>query len=164
MAYGPDVTDDDPSMGQGGPPPDPSMGGGGAPPSPPGGGAAGPGMMAYARSRMGPQPSAPGPGNQADAMNKIIQAINLLKVAGLGLSPGDKIHADVFKTIQTLSRHIGGAGSMGPAAGIQKTMIGDQMRDTVKNMLLSRILASKGQQVPGAPPDAPMPSTPQPGT
>jgi hypothetical protein len=97
-------------------------------------------------------------------MNKIIQAINLLKVAGLGLSPGDKLHADVFKTIQTLSRHIGGAAGMGPAAGIQKTMIGDQLRDTVKNMLLSRIMGQKGQQKPGAPPDAPMPSTPLPGS
>jgi hypothetical protein len=124
----------------------------------------GPGMMAYARSRMGPQVSAPGPGNQADAINKIIQAINLLKVAGLGLQPGDKLHGDVFKTIGTLSRHIGGAAGIGPAAGIQKTMLGDQMRDTVKNMLLSRIMGQKGTQKPGVPPDAPMPSTPLPGS
>lgn len=121
-------------------------------------------MMAYARSRMGPQVSAPGPGNQADAMNKIIQAINLLKIAGQGLPPGDKVHNDVYKAIQSLSRHMGGGAGLGPAAGIQKTMIGDQLRDTVKNMLLSRIMGAKGQQVPGAPPDAPMPSTPQPGT
>ena len=121
-------------------------------------------MMAYARSRMGPQVSAPGPGNQADAMNKIIQAINLLKVAGLGLQPGDKLHTDVFNTINRLSRHLGGAASLGPAAGIQKTMLGDQMRDTVKNMLLSRIMGQKGQQPPAAPADAPMPSTPLPGS
>ena len=121
-------------------------------------------MMAYARSRMGPQISAPGPGNQADSMNKIIQAVNLLKMAGLGLPPGDKMHNDVYKTIQTLSKHLGGAAGLGPAAGIQKTMIGDQLRDTVKNMLLSRIMGAKGQQVPGAPADAPMPSTPLPGT
>lgn len=124
----------------------------------------GPGLIAHARSRMGPQISAPGPGNQADAMNKIIQAINLLKVAGQGLQPGDKMHNDVYKAVQTLSRHVGGAAGLGPAAGIQKTMIGDQLRDTIKNQLLARIMGSKGQQVPGAPADAPMPSTPLPGT
>lgn len=161
-----DVTDDDPSMGQGGPPPaDPSGGAGGPPgggaPSPPGG--PGPGLISAARSRMGPQVSAPGPGNQADAMNKVIQAINLLKLAGLGLQPGDKLHTDVYNTINRLSRHLGGVAGMAPAAGMQKTMLGDQMRDTVKNMLLSRILGGQGggQGGPGGPP---MPSTPLPGT
>lgn len=121
-------------------------------------------MMAFARSRMGPQVSAPGPGNQADSMNKIIQAINLLKMAGLGLPPGDKVHSDVYKAITSLSRHLGGAAGIGPAAGIQKTMLGDQMKETVKNMLLSRIIGAKGQSQPGAPAEAPMPSTPLPGT
>lgn len=161
-----DPTDDDPSMGQGGPPPDPMGGGGAATPGDPGQSpqGPGPGMIAMARNRMGPQVSAPGPGNQADSMNKIIQAINLLKMAGLGLQPGDKLHTDVFQTINRLSRHLGGVSGMAPTAGVQKTMLGDQMRDTVKNMLLSRVLG--GQGGPGGGPQAqpPMPSTPLPGT
>jgi hypothetical protein len=171
-----DPTDDDPSMGQGGPSPDPTGGamgggppGGGAPPQAPQG--PGPGLIAMARNRMGPQVSAPGPGNQADSMTKIIQAINLLKMAGLGLQPGDKLHTDVYNTINRLSRHLGGVAGMAPAAGVQKTMLGDQMKDTVKNMLLARILG--GQQGPGGAggggpgqggASPPMPSTPLPGT
>jgi hypothetical protein len=126
-------------------------------------------MAAFARSRMGPQVSAPGPGNQADSMNMIIQAINILKQAGMGLMPGDKLHSDVYKTIQNLSKHLGGAGGIGPAVGIQKTMLGDQMRRTVQNQLLSRVQGAMGQGGPGggagggAPPP-PMPSTPLPGS
>ena len=157
MANGMDPTEDDPAMGQGGPPPpDPS----GAPP--PQAQGPGPGLIAQARNRMGPQMSAPGPGNQANSMAQIIQAINLLKMAGLGLQPGDKLHSDVYNTIQRLSKHLGGLAGMAPAAGVQKTMLGDQMRDTVKQMLLSRVLGA--QQQKGAPGQPPMPSTPLPGT
>jgi hypothetical protein len=168
-----DPTEDDPTMGQGGPPPDPTGGAmGGGPPAPPQAPQGpGPGLISAARSRMGPQVSAPGPGNQADSMAKVIQAINLLKMAGLGLQPGDKLHTDVYQTINRLSRHLGGVAGMAPAAGVQKTMLGDQMKDTVKNMLLARIMG--GQQGPGGaggggpgPQGAapPMPSTPLPGT
>jgi hypothetical protein len=124
-----------------------------------------------ARNRMGPQVSAPGPGNQADSMAKIIQAINLLKMAGLGLQPGDKLHSDVYNTIQRLSKHLGGVAGMAPAAGVQKTMLGDQLKDTVKNMLLARIMGGQqgaggaGGGGPGQGGGAPpMPSTPLPGT
>lgn len=113
---------------------------------------------------MGPQVSAPGPGNQADSMAKIIQAINLLKMAGLGLQPGDKLHSDVYNTIQRLSKHLGGVAGMAPAAGVQKTMLGDQMKDTVKNMLLARIMGQQGQSGPPPGGGPPMPSTPLPGT
>ena len=167
-----DPTEDDPTMQggpPGGPPPDPTGGaGGGAPPPPQG---PGPGLISMARNRMGPQVSAPGPGNQADSMAKVIQAINLLKMAGLGLQPGDKLHTDVYQTINRLSRHLGGVAGMAPAAGVQKTMLGIQMKDTIKNMLLSRILG--GQQGPGGAggggpgqggASPPMPSTPLPGT
>lgn len=112
---------------------------------------------------MGPQVSAPGPGNQADSMNLVIQAIQILKQAGMGLPPGNKLHADVYKTISTLSRHLGGAAGIGPAVGIQKTMLGDQLKRTVQNALLSRILPQGGQGQGGGPPQAPMPSTPLPG-
>ena len=168
MANG-DVTDDDPELGQAGPTP------GGAPPPPTGGQPPGDSapiqgggdLAAFARSKMGAQVSAPGPGNQADSMNLIIQAIQTLKQAGLGLQPGSKLHSDVFRTISQLSRHLGGAGGMGPAVGIQKTMIGDQLKRTIQNALLQKIMGSGGGQ-PGQPGGgqggAPMPSTPLPGS
>jgi hypothetical protein len=166
-----DVTDDDPEMGQapGGQPPGPPTGG---PPGQPGGDSApmqGGDLAAFARSKMGAQVSAPGPGNQADSMNMIIQAIQMLKQAGLGLQPGSKIHSDVFRTISQLSRHLGGAAAMGPAVGIQKTMIGDQLKRTIQNALLQKILGGQGtggqpgQAGGGGAGGAPMPSTPMPG-
>jgi hypothetical protein len=172
MANG-DVTDDDPEMGQapdaapgpptGGPPGQPP--GDSAPPAPGGGD-----LAAFARSKMGAQVSAPGPGNQADSMNMIIQAIQMLKQAGLGLQPGSKLHSDVFRTISQLSKHMGGAAGMGPAVGIQKTMIGDQLKRTIQNALLQKILGGKGQGGQpgqaggGGAGGAPMPSTPLPGS
>ena len=171
-----DVTDDDPEMGQGGPPggapPGGPPGAGGPPGQPPGDSAPmqGGDLAAFARSKMGAQPSAPGPGNQADSMNLIIQAIQTLKQAGLGLQPGSKLHSDVFRTISQLSRHLGGAGGMGPAVGIQKTMIGDQLKRTIQSALLQKILGGKGQGGQpgqaggGGAGGAPMPSTPLPGS
>lgn len=161
-----DVTQDDPELGQapGGAPPGPPTGGGGPPSD--GGQPQGGDLAAFARSKMGAQVSAPGPGNQADSMNLIIQAIQTLKQAGLGLQPGSKLHSDVFRTISQLSRHLGGAGGMGPAVGIQKTMIGDQLKRTIQNALLQRIMGGGqgGQGQGGGPPQAPMPSTPLPGS
>ena len=169
-----EVTDDDPEMGQ-----DPTAPSGAGPPpggGPPGdsapmqGGGPGGDLAAFARSKMGAQVSAPGPGNQADSMNLIIQAIQTLKQAGLGLQPGSKLHSDVFRTISQLSRHLGGAGGMGPAVGIQKTMIGDQLKRTIQNALLQKILGGKGQGGQpgqaggGGAGGAPMPSTPLPGS
>jgi hypothetical protein len=168
-----EVTDDDPEMGQTpGAPPGAPPGAGGPPGQPPGDSAPmqGGDLAAFARSKMGAQTSAPGPGNQADSMNLIIQAIQTLKQAGLGLQPGSKLHSDVFRTISQLSRHLGGAGGMGPAVGIQKTMIGDQLKRTIQNALLQKILGSKGQGGQpgqaggGGAGGAPMPSTPLPGS
>lgn len=167
MANGSTITEDDPDLGQGdsggGPPGDPS----GAPQAGPPG-APGPGGMlaAMARNRQGPQISAPGPGNQADAMNKLNTAIHMIQEAALGLLPGSPLHRDALRAASSLSRHLGGAGGMAPAAGIQKTQLGDMFRDTVKSMLLQKIMGQRGQG--GAPGGAaqppPMPSTPLPGS
>ena len=85
----------------------------------------------------------------------------------MGLPPGNKVHADVYKVISQLSRHLGGAAGLGPAVGVQKTMLGDQLRRTIQNALLSRILpqggGQGGQPGQGGPPQPPMPSTPLPG-
>jgi hypothetical protein len=163
-----DITEDDPSMGQG----DPSGGapaaggppsGGGAPASPPQPG----GMLAaMARGQQGPQVSAPGPGNQADSMSLLQQAIGLIQQAALGLPPGSPLHRDALQSASRLSRHLGSGAGMGPAAGVQKTMLSDQLKRTVQNMMLQRILSMKGMGKPGqnAGQQAPMPSTPLPGS
>jgi len=123
-----------------------------------------------ARNQMGPQVSAPGPGNMADAMTKIQQAIGTLQSALPGLPIGQKLHTDVNRAIGQLSRHLGGQAGMGPAAGVQKTNLMDQLRETMRNMMLHRILSQQGQAKPGEGQGAPagpappgMPSTPLPG-
>lgn len=142
----------------------------GPPPTPGGGAPSGPGgMAAFARSRMGPQISTPGPGNQADSSMLLQQAVQLIQQAALGLEPGSQLHRDALRAATQLSRHLGGAGGMGAAVGVQKTMLGDQMKRTVQNQLLQRLFGQgkpPGGGQPGQPPGgggAPMPSTPLPG-
>jgi hypothetical protein len=123
---------------------------------------------------MGPQVSAPGPGNMADSGMLLQQAIQLIQQAALGLQPGSPLHRDALRAASQLSRHLGGGAGMGPAVGVQKTMIGDQLRRTVQNQLLQRLFGQQkqggggqgGGQQPqmGGAPQAPMPSTPLPGS
>ena len=142
---------------------------GGPPPGgpPPGGGASGPGgppsggggvLAALMRQRQGPQQSAPGPGAQADALNKLSAAIELIQAALPGLGAGTPPHKDALKAVTALSRHLA-QGS--PTAGVQKTMFSDMLQGTVRNALLQKLQAG-GQNQPGQQP--PMPSQPQPGT
>jgi hypothetical protein len=112
---------------------------------------------------MGPQISAPGPGNQADSMVTLQQAIQLIQQAALGLPPGSPLHRDALRAASQLSRHLGGQSGMAPGAGVLKTSLGDQLRHTVRNMMLQRVLGMK-QQGPGQGPNPPMPSTPLPGS
>jgi hypothetical protein len=107
----------------------------------------------------------------ADSGMLLQQAIQLIQQAALGLQPGSPLHRDALKAATQLSRHLGGATSMGPAMGVQKTMLGDQMKRTVQNMLLQRLFGQQGQGGGGRPGQnpnmgggAPMPSTPLPGS
>src|SRR5580698_2463580 len=145
-----DVTDDDPSMGQGGPPPP----GGGAPPDAGAPGPGGPpqpgGVLAFlAKNRAGPQVSAPGPGNQADSMNLLNQAVQMIQHAALGLPPGSPLHRDALQSATRLSRHLGGTGATGAGAGLQKTAWQDQLRATIRNMMLSRMGGGGGGSAGG---------------
>jgi len=168
MAQG-DVTDDDPSLGQvpSGPP------GGGPGGSPPGGPPQPGGFLAsMARSMTGPQVSAPGAGNQADATLKIQQAIGLLTTALQSLPPGSRLHGDVNKSIGNLSRHLGATSGPGAGVGAQITSMRDQIREAARAAVLHRIMSMNKQQPgqdqqpagPGLPGAPPMPSTPLPGS
>ena len=96
-------------------------------------------------------------------MTTLQQAILLIQQAAIGLPPGSPLHRDALKAASQLSRHLGGQSGMAPGAGVLKTSLGDQMRHTVRNMLLQRILGQKGQ-APGQGAAPPMPSTPLPGS
>ena len=151
MAIGADVESGD-MGGQLGPPPGPGGPAAGGPP--PGGG---PMLAALTQQQQGPQQSAPGPGANADSLNKLFGAVKILETALAGLGAGTPPYKDTLKAIQSLTKHLP-QGS--PTAGVQKTMFSDMLQGTVKNALLQK-LASNGQGQPGQ--QAPNPSMPQPG-
>ena len=172
-----DPTDDDPDLQSqgGGPAPGPPQGGGpppgGAPPGPPQGGGA---LDFLARSRMGPQVSAPGPGDMAEAMSTLNQAVQLMQHAAMSLPAGSPLHTDALKAVTRISKHLGQTGSSGAGGGVQKTAWLDQLRAGIKNMMLGRIQQQMGQGGKGGgpggqgqgpmPTQAPMPATPLPGS
>ena len=137
---------------------------GGPPGAPPGGG---PVLAALANRRQGPQVTAPGPGDMANSMNMLTNAIAMIQQALPGLPAGGPIHKDVVRAISSLSRHLPQGA---PTVGVQQTQLQDLLRNLMKNALLSRIMQQqKGgpggegapEGGPGGPP--PMPSTPLPG-
>ena len=153
--------------------PDPDAAGGGAPGGPPQGG--GPVLAALSRRQSGPQVSAPGPGDQASSMTMVMNALGMLQQALPGLQAGSPIHRDALRALNSLSKHVGQGSA---TTGVQQTQLQDLLRNTVRNALLQKIMGqqAQGQQqggqggpagaspIPGAPAQAPMPSTPLPGT
>ena len=135
--------------------------------------AGGPILNSIVRKQQGPQPSAPGPGDQASSLTMVMNAIGMLQQALPGLAPGSPIHKDVLKAAQALSRH---APQGAPAAGVQQTQLQDLLKNVVKNALMQKLMANQGGGGKsgggpggpsplggGAPAQAPMPSTPLPG-
>ena len=159
--------------GEEGPPPAAPGGppGGGAPPGNPMQGG-GPVLAGIANRQRGPQVSAPGPGDSANSMTQIMQAVAILSQALPGLAPGTPIQQDVLKATQRLSKHVQQGQ---PTAGVQKTSLMDQIAALAKNAILQMIMSQQRQGGPGGggqggqggPPgamaQAPMPSTPLPG-
>ena len=150
------------AIGDASAPPDPADGGGG----PPQGGAGGPpgGIMpggvfgALSRAQQQPGPTAPGPGDQADAMMQLKLALDLLAKAVPGLV-GTPAMAPVTRALNQLSRHVP-QGS--PTAGVQMTMMRDLMQSARRNPIQQK-LAQMAQAQGGAGGQQPMPTTPQPG-
>jgi hypothetical protein len=142
-------------------PPSPAPAAGGAPPGgPPGGG---PILAALAnKQRPGPKISAPGPGDQANSMTMLMQAVGMIQQALPGLTAGTPIHQDALRAVTRLSKHI---PSGQPTEGVQRTQLQDLLQNLLKGPLLARIIGQQRQQQPGGQPGgpAPMPSTPLPG-
>jgi hypothetical protein len=137
---------------------------------PPGGG--GPILAALSQQRNQPQVSAPGPGNQADAMMKVKSALDLLGNALPSLGAGTPIYTATLNAMRQLSKHVAEGA---PTAGVQQTMLQDLLRGTIQRALFSRMMgqrAAQGQeQNPNQPAgpspqmaQAPMPSMALPGT
>lgn len=142
-------------------PPSPASGPGNASPG------GGPVLAALARRQQGPQPSAPGPGDQASSITMIQNAVGMMQSALTGLQPGSPVHRDVLRALQSLSRHMAQGQ---PTAGVQQTQLQDMLRNLARNALLSKIMGQQqqgGGQGEGGPagamPQPPMPSTPLPG-
>jgi len=151
-----------------------------ATPQPQGGGrgnplqGGGPILASIANRQRGPQPTAPGPGDQATALTMLQQAIGLMNQALPSLGTGTPVYQDTLKALQRISRHL---PTGAPGAGVQKTQLEDLLRNIVKNALLQRIMGQQRPQatpggpeqppgpspIPGAMAPAPMPSTPLPG-
>lgn len=163
---------DDPNAGGGAPPAAPGGGGGGPPGNPMQGG--GPILAALANKQRQPPVSAPGPGDQANSMQMVMQAIAMIQQALPGLPPGMPIHRDALRAVTQLSRHVPQGA---PTAGVQKTHLQDLLQGLVRNALLQKVMGQAKPQ-PGGGPDQPaggnpmaamaqqppMPSTPLPGS
>lgn len=144
---------------------------GGGPPPPPGGG---PILAALARNQMQPPVSMPGPGNMAQGLMMLKQAVDMIHSALPNLEPGSKPYTDATKALTAISRHLPQGA---PTAGVQATQLGDMLRKTQQNALLQRLMAQRqqgqggqgggGQQPPqgggGGMPAGPAPSMPLPG-
>lgn len=120
-----------------------------------------------AQSRQGAQPSAPGAGDSAGSMNKLIQAVQMIQQAAMGLPPGSPLHRDALKAATSLSRHLPQGA---PTAGVQLTGIRDLLQQVMKSGFLQNIMQQRGGGAGGAgggaagpAPQAPMPSMPLPG-
>jgi hypothetical protein len=120
-------------------------------------------VAALARRQQGPQASAPGPGDTANSLAMITQAIAMIQQALPGLQAGSPVHTAALRAAQQLSRHVAQGQ---PTAGLQQTQLMDLLRNLGRNFMMARTM---GQQPPaGGPgqsagPAPPMPSTPLPG-
>jgi hypothetical protein len=100
-------------------------------------------------------------------MNKLLQAVQWIQQAALGLPPGSPLHKDALKAAQSLSRHLPQGA---PSIGVQKTGAMDLIRAISQSGFLQSILGQRGQGGGPGPPggggpaqQAPSPSMPLPG-
>jgi len=120
------------------------------------GGGLGPILAALVRGRGGAQATNPGAGAQAAALQQVKMALEMLQGALPQLDMGTDVHRDVAQVVVRLSRHLP-SGIPSPQA--QQLSMQDMMRNTQRNGMLQRIMASQGQGGGGQP----QPSTPYPG-
>jgi hypothetical protein len=118
-------------------------------------------LAALSRMRQGPQVSAPGMGNMAQALMQVKTAVDMLQAALPNLGTGSPQHKDVLSAVQRLSRHLPQGA---PTAGVQQTQLGDMLRNTIRNALMQKLMSQRGgSPAAGQEQQPPIPSTPLPG-
>lgn len=123
----------------------------------------GPILSALQRQQMGPQASAPGPGNMADSLGKLKIAIDLMQSSLSGFEPGSGQYKDILHALENLSRHLPESGNQ---SGLEQTHLIDLLRKAQQNPVLqalSGILMGRGGRGGGGGQQPPNPSTPLPG-
>lgn len=136
----------------------------GGPPSGGGGGAPGPGtqpggvLSALMRDRNQPQPTAPGQGDQGDALMKVKQAMEMLHAAMPSLV-GTPIYRQITRFLGQADKAVPQGA---PVAGVQQTFHKDMGRQMARNWLMQQVAQNQAQ---GSGPQGagPMPQTPLPG-
>ena len=108
-------------------------------------------MMDFLNQQGGQQPSAPGPGNQADGLSQV-QMIMEWAQRVLPLLTGTPAHQEVARIVERLSRLISKSGG-GVPLGQMQTFIRDLGRQLGQSGLLMR-LAGQQDQAPGGAPGA----------
>lgn len=96
-------------------------------------------------------------------MSKLLQAVQWIQQAAIGLPPGSPLHKDALNAAQRLSRHLPQGA---PSIGVQRTGVMDLLRQITQSGFLQNILGQRGGGVPGGggpAQQAPTPSTPLPG-
>jgi hypothetical protein len=98
----------------------------------------------------GMQPSAQGPGNEADGMNDLHVAVQAIQRALGKLRVGGRGHTQAVNALRQLSRVIG-SGEGAPTAGIMQTNLMDLLRGVMRNAMQQRLMANQGGAQQGGP-------------
>lgn len=130
------------------------------PGGPPGGGSA----LLQAIQQRRAQPSSPGLGNQAEAVNQLKIAVQMIQTAMPGLPMGTPIHTAAINALRQLTRHITNTAPL----GTQQTGLQDALRNNMRQQLMAQLMqrqqmGSGGGGGGSTAPQPPMPSTPLPG-
>jgi hypothetical protein len=112
--------------------------------------------MAAPRPNLGPVSQPQGnPGNAASAMVDVKNALNLLQRALPNIPMGSPIHADILKTVSTLSKHAQDAGG-DHSLQMQSllSMVKSMGQNPMQNALAKMMPSPNAAPAMGAPPSA----------
>ena len=117
-------------------------------------------LAALQQQQQGPQASAPGEGDQGNAMMLIKNGLDLLQQALGSLDHSTPIYRDTLNAMSRITRHLSQGA---PTAGVQQTQLGDLLRMVMRTAMLQKLRGQQGQAGGGQQAQPPMPSTPLPG-
>jgi hypothetical protein len=89
---------------------------------------------------MSPPTSTPGPGNMAQGLMMLKQAVDMIHAALPNLDASSQQHKDAVKALSSITKHLPGGA---PTAGVQQTQLQDMLRNTQRNALLQKLMAQR---------------------